>query len=175
MNLKFVYILILTALLASFGTPNQLQKKVDKEIKASFNLESFQLNLVPISNDIIKELPSVFNDDNFFKITAKEILIGYAYVAKAESKTDMFDYLVLVDSDLIIKKSKVLVYREDYGGEIGSKRWLKQFIGKTINDELLYGENIMAISGATISVKSMTNAVNNFLKSLQILNSKQIL
>ena len=57
-------------------------------------------------------------------------VLGYAFIDKAPSKTDEFDYLVLFDENLIIKKAKVLMYREDYGGEIGSRRWLKQFIGK---------------------------------------------
>jgi Na+-translocating ferredoxin:NAD+ oxidoreductase RnfG subunit len=102
-------------------------------------------------------------------------LLGYAYVATALSKTDEFDYLVLFDKDLIIVKSKVLVYREDYGGEIGSKRWLKQFIGKSKDDELKYGDNIAAISGATISVRSMTLAINKLLKSIKILHNKNII
>ena len=73
------------------------------------------------------------------------------------------------DGNWKIAKSKVLVYREDYGGEIGSKRWLKQFIGKTENDSLKYGDDIVAISGATISVRSMTTAINNLLASIKIL------
>ena len=52
---------------------------------------------------------------------------------------------------------------------------LKQFIGKTQNDDLRYGDNIVAISGATISVKSFTDAINNLLKSLKKLHSKKIL
>ena len=83
--------------------------------------------------------------------------------------------MVLLDSDLVVLKTKILIYREDYGGEIGSKRWLKQFIGKTQNDDLKYGEDIVAISGATISVRSFTQAMNDLLKSLNILHSKQIL
>jgi Na+-translocating ferredoxin:NAD+ oxidoreductase RnfG subunit len=175
MNLKVTFILIILTLLSSFGLPKQLHKKVDKEIKATFNLEKYSLNSFAISQEIIKELPAQFNGDNFFEIVTNDTIVGYAYVSKAESKTDLFDYLVLIDPELTIKKSRVLVYREDYGGEIGSRRWLKQFIGKTKHDELRYGDNIMAISGATISVKSMTNAVNNFLMSLRILNSKHIL
>jgi major membrane immunogen (membrane-anchored lipoprotein) len=58
------------------------------------------------------------------------------------------------------------VYREDYGSEIGSKRWLKQFLNKTPEDRFVYRQNIAAISGATISVKSMTNAMNNLMISL---------
>ncbi len=82
---------------------------------------------------------------------------------------------MLLDAELIVVNTKVLVYREDYGGEIGSKRWLKQFVGKTQNDDLRYGDNIMAISGATISVRSMTAAMNNLLQSLKILHSKEII
>ena len=101
--------------------------------------------------------------------------IGYAFVDKAASKTDEFDYLILLDKNLIIAKSKVLVYREDYGGEIGSKRWLKQFIGKSAKDELLYEKDIIAISGATISATSMTKAVNAFLKNISILKENKVL
>ena len=120
-------------------------------------------------------MPSKFGDNNFFKIENNNQLLGYAYLAKAPSKTAQFDYLVLLDKDLVVLKTKVLIYREEYGGEIGSKRWLKQFIGKTQNDSLRYGDNIIAISGATISVRSMTNAMNNLLESLKILHSKGIL
>jgi Na+-translocating ferredoxin:NAD+ oxidoreductase RnfG subunit len=128
-----------------------------------------------VPDDVSKLLPSKFDADNFFQIHSNNQLLGYAYVSKAPSKTDQFDYLVLLDNELVVLKTKVLVYREDYGGEIGSKRWLKQFIGKTQNDDLRYGDNIMAISGATISVRSMTTAVNNLLQSIKILHSKNII
>ncbi|MBL4724419.1 MAG: FMN-binding protein, partial [Lutibacter sp.] len=75
----------------------------------------------------------------------------------------------------IVSKIKILVYREDHGGEIGSKRWLKQFIGKTSSNNLKYQKNIAAISGATISAKSMTHEVNKLLKTIGILNNKQLL
>ena len=76
---------------------------------------------------------------------------------------------------MIIAKTKILVYREDYGGEIGSKRWLKQFIGKKSSDKLKYEKDIIAISGATISALSMTKAVNSFLIDLAILHKNKAL
>ncbi|WP_233783351.1 FMN-binding protein [Flavivirga eckloniae] len=162
-------------LLMSFGLPKNIQKKVDKEIKNIFSVETFEFTSVAISSEITQDLPSKFGEDNLFKIEAGNNLLGYAYLSQAASKTAQFDYLVLLDKDLIVLKSKVLVYREEYGGEIGSKRWLKQFIGKKGGDELKYGDNIIAISGATISVRSMTNAMNDLLKSLKILHSKNVL
>ena len=68
---------------------------------------------------------------------------------------------------------KILVYREDHGGEIGSKRWLKQFIGKTLTHNLKYQKDIAAISGATISARSMTFEVNKLLKAINILHKNQ--
>lgn len=155
--------------------PKNIQKKVDKEIKSAFEIENFSFESKTITSEIASTLPSAFGKDNFFSIKNNDKLLGYAYVSKAPSKTDAFDYLVLLDPNLIVKKAKILVYREDYGGEIGSKRWLKQFIGKTKTDELRYNDTVVAISGATISVRAMTNAMNDLLLSLKILNEKGIL
>ena len=163
-----------TLLFLSFGLPKKIQKKVDKEIISTFNVEQFSFKAITFSEEITKDLPSKFGIDNFFKIHQNDSLLGYAYIAKAPSKTDKFDYLVLLDKELVVIKAKVLVYRESYGSEIGSKRWLKQFIGKTENDELKYQDNIVAISGATISVRSMTTAMNSLLQSLKILNEKGV-
>lgn len=159
----------------STGLSKSIKKKVDKQIKETFGVEEFLITEFKIDSELIKNVPSVFNDSNLFKIESNNSLLGYAYISKAFGKVDYFDYLVLFDIDLVIAKTKILVYREDYGGEIGSKRWLKQFIGITKNDELKYGENVAGISGATISVKVMTKAVNDLLKSLKILHSKNIL
>ncbi|WP_242206047.1 FMN-binding protein [Aestuariivivens insulae] len=175
MSFKQFSIILVTVVSFAFGLPKNIQKKVNATIKDTFNIETFQFTNVSIPDADKKDLPSQFGDDNLFKITVNDGLLGYAYVAKAPSKTAQFDYLVLLDKDLIVLKSKVLIYREDYGGEIGSRRWLKQFIGKKKGDELKYGDNIVAISGATISVRSMTNAMNNLLQSLKILDSKNIL
>jgi len=175
MNINFFIFLITASLLMPFGLPKNIQQKVDKEIKKTFNIEVFNFTEVSIDAEINKELPSKFEENNLFKIETNDTFLGYAYLSKAPSKTAQFDYLVLLDKNLIVLKSKVLIYREEYGGEIGSKRWLKQFIGKTKNDQVNYGDNIVGISGATISVRSMTNAMNDLLQSLKILHSKNIL
>ncbi len=175
MKLKYIIIFCLSTLMMSFGLSKHIRKKVDKEIKSIFNIEQFTLNPVVFSSEVTEGLPAKFEEDNLFEIKVEQDLLGYAYVSKAPSKTDEFEYLILFDTDFIIVKSKVLVYREDYGGEIGSKRWLRQFIGKTQNDTLTYGNNIAAISGATISVRSMTKAVNDVLASIKILHTKKLL
>lgn len=175
MNFKKSLLIVPFLVFTSFNLPKNIQKKVNKVIKATFEVELFTLEAVSFPDEITKSLPSKFGNENFFKVLGEDVLMGYVYISKAPSKTDYFDYLVVFDKELIIKASKILVYREDYGGEIGSKRWLKQLIDKSQNDKLIYGDNIAAISGATISVKTMTNAVNKLLESIKILSQKELL
>ncbi|MEE9407832.1 MAG: FMN-binding protein [Polaribacter sp.] len=155
--------------------PDKLKKKVNKEITKTFEVEDFQLKLVIINDSIKNKLAYKIEKNHLFKIEKESKIVGYAFVDKAPSKTDEFDYLILLDKNLIIAKAKVLIYREDYGGEIGSRRWLKQFIGKKSSDELKYEKDIIAISGATISANSMTVAINHFLQNLNILHTNNVL
>ena len=83
--------------------------------------------------------------------------------------------MVIFDANLEVIHSKVLIYREEYGGEIGSKRWLEQFIGKTGQDRVDHETNIDGISGATISVRSMTTSMDNLLQTVGILQEKKML
>lgn len=152
--------------------PQQLGKRVDREIKDEFQISSFEHEAVLIPAPVSKELPAKITEDNFFRLKNGKNLIGYAYLDKAPSKTAEFDYLVILDKDLAIARTKVLVYREEYGGEIGSKRWLRQFEGKSKASQV---RNIAAISGATISVRSMKMAVKDLLASIEILQEKNIL
>ena len=166
---------IIMVLLSSFTVQNRLMKKVHKEIEKTFGIKAVKLQSIEISTEVNKNLFKEIKPNTLFEISKDTLLVGYAYIDKAPSKTDEFDYLILLDKDLIIAKAKVLVYREDYGGEIGSKRWLKQFIGKTPADNLKYEKDIIAISGATISALSMTRAIHVFLKNIEILHQKNSL
>ncbi|MBA6157017.1 FMN-binding protein [Tenacibaculum sp. S7007] len=159
----------------SFSIPKNLKKKINKEIKKTYGIENFTLTKVIVPDSVNMQLKRKVGEENLFSIQSNDQSIGYVFIDKAPSKTDEFDYLVLLDKDLIVAKTKILVYREDYGGEIGSRRWLKQFIGKTSKDKLQYEKDIIAISGATISASSMTIAVNNFLQDLNILHQNKVL
>lgn len=169
-------LLLLLLVFSSFIIPDKIMKKADKVIAKYYEIENFSKEIIEVSDEINALTPSEFGKSNFFTIHSEKNLIGYGYIGSAASKTAEFDYLVLFDSDLIIIKSKILIYREEYGGEIGSKRWLKQFNGKSLaSDKIIYGDNIVSISGATISVRSMTNSMNDLLKSIKTLKNKKVL
>lgn len=174
-SLRNIAFWMLPLLLMGFGLPKNIQKKVDKEIKNYFEIETFSMK--PVINDHNQhlELPSKISDQNFFQLYDEQTHIGYLYIDQAPSKTAKFDYMVLLDNNLKIVKSKVLIYREEYGGEIGSKRWLKQFEGKMAGNRVDHENNIDGIAGATISVRSMTNAIDELLQSLAILKENKVL
>ena len=167
---KLFLITLIATICAAFSIPGNVQKKADKVISKFYAIESFSKEIIEVSSEANNKTEAEFKNQNLFKIIVNEKLLGYGYIGNAPSKTADFDYLVLFDTDFIIVKSKVLIYREEYGGEIGSKRWLRQFTGESSKSNILkYNEDIIPISGATISVRSMTKAVNNLLQSLSFL------
>lgn len=175
--MKKVYSLaiLMFLMLTAFQIPSKFKKKVDKEISAAFSVEDFSLQTVKVSDALNAKLPVKITDVNLHKIVSKNKTIGYAFIENAPSKTADFDYLLLLDTTGTVVKSKVLIYREEYGGEIGSKRWLSQFIGKKTSDKLTYKANVDAISGATISVKSMIKSMNEVLQTMEILKINKAL
>lgn len=169
---KLIPVVFSVLFLMSFGIPKSLEKRVDKEVKDVFEITYYNIKNIEVSSDINSQLPSRITNENFFQVITKGSVLGYVYLDKAPSKTAQFDYLVIFDKDLKIARTKVLIYREEYGGEIGSRRWLSQFTGKSNKDSL---SDIAAISGATISVRSMKNAMSDILKSVGILHNKKII
>ncbi len=172
---KIAFLTIAVFIISSFTTTKKMEALIEKEIKTAFNLVKYSKNHISVSSEVNNTLPIKIDDTNFFKIKNEEKIVGYYYLGQAFGKADYFDFMVIFDKDLIVSKVKVLVYREDHGSEVGSKRWLNQFNGKKTTENLTYQKDIAAISGATISAKSMTNEVNKLLKAVTILyNKKQL-
>jgi len=172
---KEILFFICLFIVVAFKPINKIDKLINKEIKNTFLIDTFNTETILISENIINKLPINITNDNFKKITSNGKKMGYYYQGQAFGKVDYFDFLVVFDSDLVIKKVKILVYREDRGGEIGSKRWLKQFIGKSMDNSLIYEKDIAGISGATISAKSMTNQMDKLMNTIHILSTKKSL
>jgi len=166
---------LLSFLIFGFGIPKEIEKRVNKEIEKTFESSAIELHPVVVPEEINRLLPTKITGANFFTLSEQSELLGYVFVDKAPSKTAQFDYLVIFDQDLKVIHSKVLVYREEYGGEIGSKRWLKQFLGKTGNDRVSHEINIDAIAGATISVRSMTLAMDKLFQTIGQLQKNKVL
>lgn len=170
-----VILALFSMVFLGFGIPKYIQKKMDKELEKVFETSTYSMQPISVSKALNEQLPTKITNENFFKVKQGNTLLGYAFVDQALSKTAKFDYLVVFNPKLEIIHSKVLIYREEYGGEIGSRRWLEQFLGKSGNDRVSHESNIDGISGATISVRSMTNAIDDLLQTIGKLKANKVL
>lgn len=153
-----ICLLIFSLLLHASDYPKSVQKRIDKTLVKLFPKKVVELKEMHLST----ELTSVYTSIKGVKISrlrSAETDLGYACFASSKGKNDYFDYMVIFDKELMIKKVKVLVYRSTYGGEIMSRSWLKQFIGKTNGKEMTMNKDIDGISGATLSAPSITEGI----------------
>lgn len=148
-------VVITTAFSYSLSLPNSVQKKVDKELANLWPESSIVLLEDEYSSERRKSA-LVIGITSIYKLYEEDELKGYMVYLKVPSKFDYFDLGIFYDLDLKIKSMKVLVYREDHGGEVGSRRWLKQFTGLGADDPMKLNEDIQGISGATISCEAAT-------------------
>lgn len=93
-------------------------------------------------------------------------LLGYAVVTEEIGCFKPITFLVATDAKGAVRQVSVLVYRECRGGEIARLRFRKQLFGKTLSDPLRQNQDIVNISGATVSVKSITDGVRKVLAAI---------
>ncbi|MCH8330069.1 MAG: FMN-binding protein [Bacteroidetes bacterium] len=163
----FVVVLLISArpplpIDPDLGLPGYATKKVYKSLT----------DLWPEKQLSIETTSRVVKSKTLFRLLNDDHPFAYMYIAEARSKFDLFTYMVVYDKLLVIKDIRVLIYREDYGGEIASKRWLKQFNGKRRVDQMQFESNIRNISGATISARSITEGVQRLTKEINRLKDE---
>ena len=102
----------------------------------------------------------MFDHIYIWEITRSDTLIGIAILDNVLGKSLPITFLSCFNFDGKLIRAHIVKYREDYGYEVGNKRWLNQFIGLGVNSDFIIGKNIDGISGATISVNSVTRGIN---------------
>lgn len=162
---KISILFIITIICISADLPPGIVKKMDKAIQLLWENQEIKKETIVLSNQ-----QNVPTELQLSKLLVANKLTAFLAVSRAKSRVDYFDYMIVFNLDLSIKNIQILAYREEYGGEIGSKRWLKQFEGKKSADEMKFGDDIQGISGATISATSITvniQEISNFMHQLK--------
>ena len=88
---------------------------------------------------------------------------GYAMVHNTIGKHKHMTYMVGVNAKGACSDVELLVYRESKGSEVGRKRFNAQYEGKTVSDPIRINKDIINISGATMSVRSISAGVKRVL------------
>lgn len=88
---------------------------------------------------------------------------GYAIVHHTIGKYKPMTYMVGVDPKGTCTDVELLIYRDAKGSEVGRKRFNSQYDGKHVTDPIRINKDIINISGATMSVRSMSAGVKRVL------------
>ena len=88
---------------------------------------------------------------------------GYAIITEEVGKFHPFTFIVAVEPNGKIKDLAVLIYRESRGGDVARRRFLHQFIGKSVRSPVKINRDIINITGATMSVVTMCSGVKKVL------------
>ena len=165
---------IKTSLLAAFATiaPTQythartyLTKTQAKHLlfgnvkakKQTVNLTKEQMKAIK-SASRVRVRSSVVNA---YRTPAGDWLIFDQIIGKHEN----IDIAVGLTKAGKVKGVEILVYRETYGHEIRGAKWRAQFHGKDHTEHLLLDKQIRNISGATLSCRHVTDAINRWTKT----------
>lgn len=88
---------------------------------------------------------------------------GFALVQNTIGKHKPMTYMVGVDNRGRVSDIELLVFREARGSEVRQKRFNSQYEGKTVLDPVRINKDIINISGATMSVRSMSAGIKRVL------------
>jgi Na+-translocating ferredoxin:NAD+ oxidoreductase RnfG subunit len=95
----------------------------------------------------------------FERVLNQEKAVGYIYRARERGKVELMDFAVALDTAGRVQRVLLTAYRENIGGEVGSKRFMDQFKGKSAGSALQLNRDIDGISGASLSSRAITLGV----------------
>ena len=160
--MKYSILIILTSLLAA----GNIQIACEEYL---FNLypknTDISMQILQLDKQVTKEVENQvkqkFYKDKlyYWKITKEDSTMAYAFLDNVIGKSMPITFLVILNINGDIINTNVIKYREAYGGEVGNKGWLQQFYNRNNNSSYNIGKDINGISGATISVKSMSKGM----------------
>lgn len=98
-----------------------------------------------------------------FIATTGAHLDGYAIFDDEAGQHLPITFAVKISPEGVVLRQEIVAYREARGDEVRDERFKRQFVGKTSRDPLCAGDDIAAISGATISSRAMAVGVKRAL------------
>jgi len=130
------------------------------DVDVSINMHTFKLDtkLKALVQNKVKQ--RFYRDELYYwTISNNDTTIAYALLDNVLGKSMPITFLVIMGIDGRIINLDVIKYREAYGGEVDNKNWLAQFTNSTDTSQFTVGKNIDGISGATISVNSLSKGI----------------
>ncbi len=94
---------------------------------------------------------------------SKGRMIGWFFVDQVIGKHELITYALGINADGSVRQFQIIEYQEAYGYQVREPKWRDQFVGKTAESPLQVGTDIGNISGATLSVRHVTDGIKRLL------------
>jgi hypothetical protein len=95
----------------------------------------------------------------FYVATTGSHVDGYALIDEENGEHQPITFAVKLSPAGVVERQEIVAYREPRGDEVRDERFRKQFVGKSARDPICANQDIVAISGATISSRAMATGV----------------
>ena len=92
--------------------------------------------------------------------------LGYAVVERVTNRSWTISYVVVMNADGSIKDVEVLNYEGARNWGVQYESWLKQFFGKKADSDF---QSVSGITGATVSVRTVTAGVQKVVSAYQVI------
>ena len=143
------------------------------DVDVSINMHTLKLDakLKALVQNRVKQ--RFYRDELYYwTISNNDTTIAYALMDNVLGKAMPITFLVILNNEGSILATEVIKYREAYGGEVGNKNWLAQFTNSTDTAQFKVGKNIDGISGATISVNSLSKGIQKIATLFPLIKDK---
>lgn len=164
MKSKLIIFLILSGqVLFAGGIKDKAELQI-KEITGSGTMLTF--SKIAIDPKVKKGIENksqqkFFRDDVYvWKVNRRDSLIAYAILDNVLGKSMPITFLTVFDTTGSLLATRVVKYREAYGGAISNHNWLDQFKNRSIENN---NREIDTITGATISVQAISKGIKKLI------------
>lgn len=95
-------------------------------------------------------------------------VLGYAIIDSHTVRTLPETFMAVIDPKGTLRRVEVLAFHEppEY---LPTDRWVAQFAGRGLDDDLKLGAGVQGITGATLSAQAMTTGVRRVLALFAVL------
>lgn len=150
-------------------------KKLNKLLSELFHDHKLQLIKLNLTEENLTDTDILNADGKWFAISKAEKVVGWLMTDRIWGRYHEFEYAMVIDTNLIIKEVSVLSYPASYGNAVTGKGWLQGFTGFSPDSIPTYGQQIDALSGASISGPHLSESIAEALHILKKLNEQALL
>ncbi|MDH3257607.1 MAG: FMN-binding protein [Nitrospinota bacterium] len=108
---------------------------------------------------------------HYFGLDEENKPVGAMVIGNEIGRSYPITFMVVLNTDGTVKDVEIMVYREPHGWEVRFESFMSQFFGRGADDPF---NNINNITGATLSVRSMTKGVKKAVAEFQVIYKDKV-